>query len=217
MQDNGGLMSFVANAKNALSLLLKGEWREFGLRLRVFLGQIDLENVSTGELGLQDERSHEYSNSGGIHLVHVLNSLKITSQDAIIDFGSGKGGALITFSRYPFAKITGIELSPELVAIAGENLRKLNISNIEMITGDAAVFTDLEEYNYFYFFNPFPGIIMRAVVENIESSLMKKPRKAIIIYFNPEFHEVVVTDSIFAKIYEFDHYRLRYHIYSNVY
>ena len=210
-------MSFIEDAKNAFSLMIRGEWREFIFRLRVYLGQIDLRNVSTDALGLPDERGHEYSNSGGLHLEKVLDSLKITSQDAIIDFGSGKGGALITFSRYPFAKITGVELSPELVAIAEENLRKLNINNIEMIIGDAADFTELEEYNYFYFLNPFPGSIRSAVIENIESSLIRKPRKAIIIYFNPEFHDVIVADSAFAQIDTFDHYRLHYYIYSNVY
>jgi SAM-dependent methyltransferase len=209
-------MSFIVDVKNALSLLIRGEWREFALRLRVYLGQIDLKNVSAEALNLPVECGHEYSNSGSLHLVQVLNSLKITEQDAIVDFGSGKGGALITFSRYPFAKITGVELSPDLVAIAEENLRRLKIRNIRMVVGDAADFTDLEEYNYFYFFNPFPGNIMRTVVKNIESSLKKKPRKATIIYFNPEFHDVVITDSSFAKTGEFDHYRLRYYIYSNV-
>ena len=205
----------LSDVKNALSYLLKGEWREFVFRVRVYLGQIDLKNVSTDVLGLSPDDSYEYNNSGGLHLEKVLDSLKITPQDSIVDFGSGKGGALITFSRYPFAKITGVELSPELVAIAKENLRKLKIRNIHMIVGDALDFTELEEYNYFYFFTPFPGHIMKAVIKNIESSVEKKPRKVTIIYFNPEFHDVVITGSSFKKIAEFDHYRLLYYIYSN--
>ena len=208
-------MSFIIDVKNALVLLFSGEWREFTLRLRVYLGQIDLKNVSTDALGFPDECGHEYSNSGGLHLVKVLDSLKITQQDSIIDFGSGKGGALITLSNYPFAKITGIELSSDLVAIAKENLRKLKIRNIDMVVGDATDLTELEGYNYFYFFNPFPANIMRAVVENIETSLIKKPRKVVIIYFNPEYHDTVISDSSFAKVDEFNHHQLSYYIYSN--
>jgi hypothetical protein len=209
-------MPFFVDVKNALALLMKGEWREFALRLKVRRGQIDLENVSTDTLGLEDERSHEYSNSGGIQLDRVLRALKITSRDAIVDFGSGKGGALITFSKYPFAKIAGVEISPELAAIAEENLRKLKIRNIQMVVCDAAEFTDLDGYNYFYFFSPFPGNIMRAVIKNIEDSLARTPRKAVIIYFNPEYHNDVIADSSFAKIDEFDHHRLKFYIYSNV-
>ncbi len=208
-------MSFIRDVINALCLLCRGEWREFIFRLRVYRGEIDLQNVATGDLGLDADRSHEYSNSGGLHLEKVLRALKITSEDAIVDFGSGKGGALITFAKYPFSKITGVELSPELVAVAKENLRKLNIRNADMIVGDAANFTDLDGYNYFYFFSPFPAVVMRTVINNIASSLARKPRRAIIIYFNPEFHDTVVADSPFVKIREFHHHRLSYYIYSN--
>ena len=38
-----------------------------------------------------------------------------------------------------------------------------------------------------------------------------------IIYFNPEYHDSVVTDSPFVKIKEFNHHRLSYYIYSNEY
>jgi protein-L-isoaspartate O-methyltransferase len=206
----------MVNAKNALSLLCRGEWREFIFRMRVYRGEIDLRNATTEDLGLSAERSHEYSNSGGLHLEKVLRALKITCEDSIVDFGSGKGGALITFAKYPFSKITGVELSSELLAIAEKNLKKLNIGNVNMTVGDAADFTDLDGYNYFYFFSPFPAAIMRAVVKNIASSLARKPRKMVIIYFNPEHHDAVVTDSPFVKIQEFHHHQLSYYIYSNV-
>lgn len=208
-------MSLVTDAKNALLLLLRGKWREFFFRVRVHAQKIDLRNVYLNELNLPEERCHYYANSGGLHLEKVLNSLKITPLDAIVDFGSGKGGALITFSRYPFSKIAGVELSPELVAIAEENFRKLNISNITMRVSDAADFTDLDEYNYFYFFSPFPCSVMSAVMRNICASLIARPRKAVIIYFNPECHAAVVTDSPFVKVSEYHHHELGYYVYAN--
>ena len=76
-------------------------------------------------------------------------------------------------------------------------------------------FTDLDGYNYFYFFNPFPANIMSIVIKNITASLARKPRKATIIYFNPEFHESVVADSPFVKIKEHHYYRLSFYIYTN--
>jgi len=211
----GLLMSLVADAKNALSLLFRGELHEFILRLRVYLGHIDLRRANLGELNLSEERCHEYVNSGGPHLEKVLKSLRITSQDSIVDFGSGKGGALISFSRYPFSKIAGIELSPTLVAIAEKNLQKLKIGNIRIIVHDATDFTDLDDYNHFYFFSPFPCNVMSAVIKNISTSLTRRPRKSVIIYFNPECHDTVVTDSPFLKIKEFHHHELAYYIYTN--
>jgi precorrin-6B methylase 2 len=206
-------MSFISDIKNASSLLIHGEWREFILRLQVFLGIIDLKIDNPD--ALPTERTHQYSNSGGHNLKKVLNSLHITPHDTIVDFGSGKGGALITFSMYPFKTITGVEIAPELVAITEENLKKLRISNVNVVVSDATDFTDLAGYNYFYFFNPFPGEIMKQVVQNIESSLNIKPRKIVIIYLNPEFHNVVIENSSFKKIDEYNHHVLRYYIYTN--
>jgi hypothetical protein len=208
-------MSIILDAKNACSLLSRGEWREFIFRVRVHVQKLDLRNSYLDELHLPEDRCHYYANSGGIHLVKALRALKITPQDSIVDFGSGKGGALITFSRFPFAKITGIELSPQLVSIAEDNLNKLNIGNITMIICDAADFTDLDGYNYFYFFSPFPGNVMSAVIRNISDSLARVPRKATIIYFNPEYHEAVVTDSPFVKVDELHHHEHGYYIYTN--
>jgi hypothetical protein len=207
-------MSLVTDAKNALLLLFRGEWREFLFRVRVHVQKIDLKNTYLDELDLPEERSHYYANSGGLHLEKVLRDLKITPQDAIVDFGSGKGGALITFARYPFSKIAGVELSPALVAIAEANLRKLNIGTITMTVSDAADFTDLDEYNYFYFFSPFPRSVMAAVIQNICSSMKANPRKTVIIYFNPECHDAVVTGSPFVKVMEFHHHELGYYVYS---
>jgi SAM-dependent methyltransferase len=208
-------MSLIVGAKNVLSLLSQGELREFVYRIRIHLQKIDLNNSYLDELNLPEERCHYYANSGGLHLEKVLRALKITAQDSIVDFGSGKGGALITLSRYPFARIAGVEISPELVVIAKKNLDKLHIGNVAMYLCDAADFIDLDAYNYFYFFSPFPSAVMSAVIRNICASLAHNPRKASIIYFNPECHDAVVTDSPFVKINEFNHHELSYYIYSN--
>ncbi|HZV81858.1 MAG TPA: class I SAM-dependent methyltransferase [Geobacteraceae bacterium] len=208
-------MALIADVKNAVSLLSRGEWREFIFRLRVHIQKIDLKNSYLDELHLPEERCHYYANSGGLHLERVLDSLRITPQDAIVDFGSGKGGALITMARYPFARIMGVEISPDLVAIARSNFTKLGIGSVAMTLGDAADFTDLDAYNYFYFFSPFPGSVMGSVIGNIGASLVRAPRKATIIYFNPEYHEAVVTGSPFVKVAELLHHELGYYIYTN--
>jgi len=209
-------VSVFLNIKNALNLLLRGEWREFVFRFRVRLGQIDLETSYLDELNLQEERSYHYADSGGLHLEKVLKTLNITSRDSIVDFGSGKGGALFTFSKYPFAKITGCEISHDLVAIAKKNLQVMNVKSVTFAEMDAANFTDLDEYNYFYFFNPFPCQVMTSVVRNIVSSLSKQSRKVTIIYCNPECHDIVVNDSPFVKTNEYFYCDLSYNIYSNM-
>lgn len=210
-------MPLLTDIRNALSYLFRGELRELLFRLRVHFSRIDFSYASVGELGLSAERSHDYRHSGGIHLEYVLDQMGITRDDAIVDFGAGKGGALATFAKYPFSKVTGVELLPGLVAIAEENFKILGISNVTMVAGDAADFTELEEYTYFYFYSPFPRSVMGAVLNNIRTSLRKSPRCVHIIYCNPEFHDLLDTASPFCRTGEYYHRQLRLpiYVYSN--
>jgi hypothetical protein len=55
----------------------------------------------------------------------MLGGLKIKFSDfTFIDLGSGKGRTLLMASDYPFRRIVGVELLPELNNVARENLRK---------------------------------------------------------------------------------------------
>lgn len=215
MAGDNGLAEMIGKIKLYLYLLAKRDWRAINYRLQLLFKQIDLTNVCVDDLQLSAERAYEYADSGGTALEKVLDSMAISGSDAVLDFGSGKGGALITLAKYPFSKITGVELSVELIAIARKNLRKLWIDNITIEQGDATEFTALDDFNYFYFFNPFPCPVMKRVVENIAKSIERRPRKVTIIYLNPECHEVVVADTLFVKQQEFAHPTLRYFVYSN--
>ena len=197
---------------NAITLLCRGEWREFRIRLRISLGHIDLK----GDPSAVTERTHNYADSGGLAFDRIMRNFNIGPNDAIVDFGCGKGGILISLSKYPFSKITGVEIAPELVEIAKSNIRKLNIKNVDIVCCDAAEFKELAQYNYFYFFDPFPCSVMQDVMDNIAQSIRERPRKVTIIYLNPNCHEVIESSSIFSKTEEVPHFEHKCYIYTNM-
>jgi SAM-dependent methyltransferase len=206
-------MHLMRGLRNAVILLCKGEWRELVIRLRIALGQIDLKHDPTQAVS---ERTHYYADSGGLAFDKILAHFKITPADAIVDFGCGKGGILISLSKYPFSKIAGVEISPDLVEIAKNNIKKLKIRNIVIECCDASEFKKLNEYNYFYFFDPFPCVVMNEVVLNIEKSVTENPRKVTIIYLNPFCHELVEARKFFVKTREIFHFEHKCFIYSNI-
>ena len=60
----------------------------------------------------------------------MLSALPIDYRDfTFIDIGSGKGRTLLMASDYPFRRIIGVELLPELHRIAQENVRKYKNEN----------------------------------------------------------------------------------------
>jgi SAM-dependent methyltransferase len=205
--------ALVRGAKNAVLLLGKGKWHDFLVRLRISLGQIDLKHDPTEAVS---ERTHYYADSGGIEFERLMANFSITPDDAIVDFGCGKGGILISLSKYPFSKIVGVEISPDLVEIAKNNIKKLKIRNVEIECCDAADFKELDKYNYFYFFDPFPGVVMKDVIDNIERSIREKPRPVTIIYLNPFCHELIELRGVFRKTRELPHFEHKCFIYSNV-
>ena len=206
-------MAISRGIKNAGLLLWKRDWREFMIRLRISLGHVDLKHDPTET---DTERTHYYADSGGLEFDKIIAGFGITGEDAIVDFGCGKGGVLISLSKFPFAKIVGVEIDPALVEIANRNLRTLNISNAMVECCDAAAFGPLEDYNYFYFFDPFPCVVMQDVLNNIEQSIRIRPRKVTLIYLNPSCHDLVTSSDVFSKVQELPHFQHDCFIYANV-
>src|SRR5581483_3777715 len=129
-----------------------------------------------------------------------------------IDFGSGKGRALLLATECAFKKVTGVEFSSDLHQVALQNIetykRRTGSSKmIESICMDATSYEIPADKGVYYFFNPFDEIILERVINNIETSLRANPRTVYILYCNP-IHIAVVEKTGFSKIAEGDKFAL---------
>ena len=177
-----------------------------------------LEDISAEDLGLDPELMYESAPSGNHYLRRVLKSLQISSSDAIIDIGSGKGSAMRTMLRFPFSRVDGVEISSKVVRIARRNFEKLNVpdSRCTIFEMDATKFKQLDVYNHFYFYSPFSSELLGTVIANILESVKRKPRQIRIIYTNPEYEFVLRSKEEIEKVG--DHrgaYGHRIVVYSN--
>jgi SAM-dependent methyltransferase len=201
--------------RTALRLATNGEWRKMFWFANVRLRKLDFEYASLEELGLSPERSVHHASSGGPDLEVVLKTLDIKPTDSVLDFGCGKGAALLTMAKFPYKSLAGVDISPEMVEIARENLSRMHVRNAEINCSDATAFVDLDRFTHVYFYNPFPWTVMRQVMRNIHASLERRPRNMTIIYKNPMCHEELAADPAFAKVREFDHSDTEFHIYAH--
>jgi SAM-dependent methyltransferase len=125
--------------------------------------------------------------------VEAMREIAIPYADfTFIDFGSGKGRALLLASQFPFKKIIGIEYCEELNHIARRNLARCpqqprQCDCIEIIRADAAEYPIPDQPLLLYFFNPFGQPVMRRVVDNVVASLQRSPRRVVVLYFTPYF------------------------------
>jgi tRNA/tmRNA/rRNA uracil-C5-methylase (TrmA/RlmC/RlmD family) len=156
----------------------------------------DFSKTSCEELGLNSEVGNEHCASAGPELEQVIGFLHISKPRGIVDYGCGKGAALAVIAKHPFARILGIDISPEMIKVAQSNLQLLGINNVSFYCGDASKYSNLSDYSHFYFFNPFPEKIMRVVIDRILASRIY-PGLSTIIYHNPVQHSVVLERGAF--------------------
>ena len=72
-------------------------------------------------------------------------------------------------------------------------MRRLDIETSGFIQGDATLIKDeIDDYNYYFFYDPFQGQSFTSVIDNICESQKRKRRKISIIYASPRCHEYVI-------------------------
>jgi SAM-dependent methyltransferase len=118
------------------------------------------------------------------------------SQYTFIDMGSGKGRVLFVAAEYPFRKVMGVEFSKDLHEEAVANLKQYNYrgrrcADIEPVLADAREFEFPDDNLVIYLFNPFGEEVMARMLENLERSLERHPRHAIVVMLWPEHSDVV--------------------------
>lgn len=124
------------------------------------------------------------------------------SRFTYLDFGCGKGRTLICASTAGFRRVIGVEVSPELAAIARHNLAAKGIA-AEVVTGDVRTFDFPEEPLVLFMYNPFFGDIMSEIVDRLEQSLASCPREIYIIYYSASLKEIW-EKSLFSEVFSSD-------------
>lgn len=125
--------------------------------------------------------------------------------DAIFDYGCGKGGALVSFLDYGFQRVGGVEYEPKIYEVLKENIGLLKLEDkVEILYGDAGEIREpLDDYNWFYFFLPFDNYIFEKCVKSICDSYKRRKRKIYIISISPYSHECIEKTDIFRLTNQF--------------
>ena len=148
--------------------------------------------IESEQLGLPNGEGAEYFATDYRILKHIMKNLDVEpGKDVFLDYGSGKGRSLVLAAMHPFRRVVGVEFSPQLNAIAEQNIehtrKKLRCQSIETITCDAALYKLANDVTVIYMYNPFIGETLHRVIERIHESLLAAPRKITLIYTNPRF------------------------------
>ena len=147
---------------------------------------------------------YQPTDPAGFHQMIAAIPLDI-SGFTFIDLGSGKGRTLMMASEYPFGRILGVELLPELNRVACENLHvykndRQRCFTTDSICGDARVFEFPPEPTVLYLFNPLPESGLAAVIRHLEASVRVAPRQIVVLYYNPVHQHILAGSAMLRKV-----------------
>ena len=131
----------------------------------------------------------------------ILASLPLKFEDFVfVDFGSGKGRALLMASQFPFKRVVGIEFSPELHAAALANLAryrgfKRRCESVESLCMDFLEFQLHPEPSVLFFFDPCDQSVLAKILTMISQSFEANPRELYVIYVAPTAAKERLLDS----------------------
>jgi hypothetical protein len=123
---------------------------------------------------------------------------------SFVDYGAGKGRALLLASHYPFAAVGGIEFAEELHDNATMNIAQFSRSrmkcrNVECTLADVADIKPLEGEAIHYFFNPFAPRMFAEVLNGIVESYHAKPRRLYLILIDMDVAAMVHKTGVFQE------------------
>ncbi|MDE2060236.1 MAG: class I SAM-dependent methyltransferase [candidate division NC10 bacterium] len=161
-------------------------------------GIVDLHELGIDSANKGDGGRYEGANPVVFHLMMQQIPIHDFCERTFLDFGCGKGLAMMLASQYGFRKIIGVEFSRNLCDICLRNLKKYQrstctVNNFEIVHADAAEYQIPPEATVFFFFNPFGSSVLARVLHNIETSLAQAPRQIWIAYENALHHDIFVA------------------------
>lgn len=133
-------------------------------------------------------------------------------RDLFVDYGSGKGAAIIHAKELGYKRTIGVEFAKELHEQAIQNIEALKLEQVASIYADATSYVLPNDISLIYFFNPFDELVMKKVIANILAQKEQFENEVYVIYGNPscgilkdnfEFlNEITYTSGAKAEFYK---------------
>ena len=122
-----------------------------------------------------------------------------------VDYGAGKGRAMLLAAEHPFAAVAGVEFAAELHDNAQMNIAQyprsnMRCRNVECVLEDAVQVGPPEGASVHYFFNPFGRGVFAEVLNNIVMAYRMKPRRLYLVLIDPIATDLVDASGVFARV-----------------
>ena len=134
----------------------------------------------------------------------ALRRAGATPEDVLLDYGCGKGRALVVARMLPFRRLYGVDVSPALVEVARANLRRrsplMRTPEFEVVVADAAAWDVPDDVTVVFGYCPFTGPVFAGAIDRLLASVDRRPRRVRFVYSNPFEHNFLLRTGRFRPI-----------------
>lgn len=132
-----------------------------------------------------DDYHHPYEPTPYTVLQRLAESGYIDRENIVVDYGCGKGRVGFYLNREIGCRIIGLEYDEKIYRQAAENLECFGKKQgVEFLCMSAEDY-EIRDADCYYFFNPFPVEIFRAVMKRIMKSYYESPRVMRLFFYYP--------------------------------
>lgn len=125
-----------------------------------------------------------------------------------LDVGAGKGRAMMLASQYPFLRVEGVELSPQLAAVATANIARWAsdsaanaLAPLLLREADATRHPLPPEPTLAYLFHPFEDKLLRRFLRLVVASVASAPRPFDLVYVNAEHNSMLDRQPFLQRLW----------------
>ncbi|MCB0410589.1 MAG: class I SAM-dependent methyltransferase [Flavobacteriales bacterium] len=172
------------------SLLLRGPFQSVKLLLEESKNE-KIYGIETREIVVHSSNSQfPYQACSYYVLKKILHELTPNTNFHFIDIGCGLGRVLMVAKHFGFRKLTGIELSSDLINKARQetNKHKSPDSELKLYCEDATLFNYPNENSVVFLFNPFDASTLKKFLTRL---LEKNQHEIVLVYANPVFDSTI--------------------------
>jgi hypothetical protein len=138
----------------------------FDFRDDLISGLFELEQPKQEQVDREAEMVF-YQPTPARHIFNLIGLVTLAHEDVFVDIGSGLGHVPLLVAISTDARAIGIELEGAYVERARQCAERLNLARVTFFEQDART-ADYSGGTVFYFYTPFSGAMLEAVLERLE-------------------------------------------------
>jgi precorrin-6B methylase 2 len=149
------------------------------------LGFDPLDEILSGVLQLREpddtrvllsQEMRAYQPTPARHILDLITRCGLSSEDILVDLGSGLGHVPLMVGILTGAGALGVEVQPNHAASAQRAAEHLHLEHVRFVAEDART-ADISSGTVFYLFTPFDGSILTEVLDRLWTESRKRPIK----------------------------------------